>query len=93
VLLATRERELIADKVARELQMNLRRSPLEHAYYSGGVRYRLWVTPPNETVALPLVDGGSFDWLTKLTSNRRLVFVASGAGSQLIRLHSFLSSK
>ena len=30
-----------------------------------------------------LIDGGAFDWLRKLTSNRRLAFVASGMGSQL----------
>jgi hypothetical protein len=28
-------------------------------------------------------DGGAFDWLAKLTSNRRLVFTASALGSQL----------
>jgi hypothetical protein len=31
-----------------------------------------------------LIDGGAFDWLRKLTSNRRLTFVASGMGSQLV---------
>jgi len=30
-----------------------------------------------------LIDGGSFNWLRKLSSNRKLVFVASGLGSQL----------
>ena len=32
---------------------------------------------------LPLIDGGAFDWLCKLTSNNKLVFVASALGSQL----------
>ena len=32
---------------------------------------------------IPLIDGGAFDWLGKLTANRKLVFVASGMGSQL----------
>ena len=32
---------------------------------------------------VPLIDGGAFDWLGKLTANRKLVFVASGMGSQL----------
>ena len=32
---------------------------------------------------MPLIDGGAFDWLRKLTSNNKLVFVASGLGSQL----------
>jgi hypothetical protein len=35
---------------------------------------------------LPLVDGGAFDWVAKLGSNRRAVYVASGAGAQLIAL-------
>ncbi|MFZ5889594.1 MAG: hypothetical protein ACOY0T_00880 [Myxococcota bacterium] len=59
--------------------------PLEHAYYSGGLRYQIWVTAP-DGAPTPLIDGGAFDWLTKLASNRRAVFVATGAGSQLIAL-------
>jgi len=35
---------------------------------------------------VPLIDGGAFDWLAKLVSNRRAVYVATGAGSQLIAL-------
>ena len=61
----------------------IERKLLEHPYYSGGMRYMLWVTAPDGT-ALPLIDGGSFDWLARLTSNRRAVYVASGAGAQLI---------
>jgi hypothetical protein len=32
---------------------------------------------------IPLIDGGAFDWLGKLTSNHKLIFVASALGSQL----------
>jgi hypothetical protein len=32
---------------------------------------------------MPLIDGGSFDWLRKLTSSHELIFVASALGSQL----------
>ena len=32
---------------------------------------------------IPLIDGGAFDWLNKLASNHKLVFVASAIGSQL----------
>jgi hypothetical protein len=64
---------------------------LEHPY-SGGIRYQLWVTPPSEAEALPLIDGGSFDWLTKLAHNRRLVFIGSGAGSQLMPLRFRVNS-
>jgi hypothetical protein len=35
---------------------------------------------------VPLIDGGVFDWLAKLASNRRAVHVATGSGSQLIAL-------
>ncbi len=34
--------------------------------------------------ALPLADGGAFDWVAQLTSNRRHVFVASGLGTELV---------
>ena len=91
-LLCTPERQQVAERVGRELQMDVRLGPLEHAYYSGGVRYQIWVTPPTEAEALPLIDGGSFDWLTKLAHNRRLVFIASGAGAQLIPLRFALNS-
>jgi hypothetical protein len=36
-----------------------------------------------DTEDVPLIDGGAFDWVGRLASNRRLVFVASGMGSQL----------
>jgi hypothetical protein len=58
------------------------RASLDHAYYSGGVRYRLWVTLPSGE-ELPIGDGGAFDWVARLTANRRNVFVASGFGAQL----------
>jgi hypothetical protein len=32
---------------------------------------------------IPLIDGGAFNWLAKLASNRKLMFVASAIGSQL----------
>jgi trehalose-6-phosphatase len=38
----------------------------------------------NDGTEIPLVDGGAFDWLAKLTSNRRAVYIASGLGSQLV---------
>jgi hypothetical protein len=31
-----------------------------------------------------LADGGAFDWVGKLTSNRRHTFVASGLGTQRV---------
>ena len=33
---------------------------------------------------MPLIDGETFEWVAKLTSNRRAVFVASGLATQLL---------
>ena len=83
-VLATVERQHIAERVAQELG-GASIKPLEHAYYSGGLRYQIWVTAPDGT-AIPLIDGGTFDWLVKIASNRRAVYVATGVGAQLIAL-------
>lgn len=80
-ILASPERQRIGDDLADLLDADLQ--PLEHPYYSGGLRYRIWVTTPGGD-ELPLADGGTFDWLRQLSSNRRAVFVGSGLGSQLI---------
>jgi hypothetical protein len=82
-ILATPPRQALGERLAEQLDASL--GPLDHPYYSGGLRYRIWVTAPDGTEA-PLADGGSFDWLSRLASNRRAVFVASGLGSQLIAL-------
>jgi hypothetical protein len=88
-ILATPQRAAVADRIASALSATasgdtaIQRKLLEHVYYSGGMRYMVWVTPPDGS-ELPLIDGGSFDWLAKLTSNRRAVYVASGAGAQQI---------
>jgi len=82
-ILATPARRILGERLATLLGAEL--GTLEHPYYSGGLRYRLWVKAPDGTEA-PLGDGGTFDWLHRLASNRRAVFVASGLGSQLIAL-------
>ena len=76
-------REALGDRIAESLDATAVRKPLAHAYYSGGLRYQIWVTTPDGS-ELPLVDGGTFDWLATLAANRRAVFVASGTGAQLI---------
>ncbi len=81
-VLASPDRERIAERVCEQIQgVPVSRGVLEHRYYHG-LRFTLFVepTPPG---GFGLIDGGGFDWLTKLTSNARLVFVASGMGSQL----------
>lgn len=80
-VLTIAERRNVARRVAAEVGGRV--GDLVHPYYSGGLRYQLWVTGP-EGVAVPLIDGGAFDWVAKLAANRRAVFVATGAGAELI---------
>jgi hypothetical protein len=54
---------------------------LSHDYYDG-LRFMIGARCPSGE-DIPLVDGGAFDWLSKLTSNHKLIFVASALGSQL----------
>jgi hypothetical protein len=84
-VLARPDRAAVGDRIAGALGAIASRKVLDHAYYSGGLRYMLWVTAPEGT-EIPLVDGGTFDWLAQLTSNRRAIFVATGAGAQLVAL-------
>lgn len=84
-VLATPERVELGDRIAERLGSIAKRKTLQHAYYTGGLRYTLWVTLPDGR-QLPLADGGAFDWLAKLTSNRRAVYIASGMGTQIIAL-------
>lgn len=84
-LLATPARAALADRLAEALAGAAApcRKPLDHPYYSAGLRYLIWVTAPDGS-QVPLIDGGAFDWLTRLAANRRAVYVASGTGAQLI---------
>lgn len=85
-LLATPARAALADRIAASLDgVAVHRKPLDHPYYSAGLRYMLWVTARDGT-EIPLIDGGAFDWLAQLSANRRAVYVATGAGAQLIAL-------
>ena len=49
------------------------------------VRFMLFVRASNGD-EMPIADGGSFDWIVKLTSRRGLALVCSGMGAQLIPL-------
>ncbi len=82
-ILVSAQRQQLGRRIADLLDADVQ--PLEHPYYSGGLRYRIWVSTP-DGAELPLADGGTFDWLDQLSSNRRAVFVGSGLGSQLIAL-------
>lgn len=61
------------------------RALLNHPYYNKGLRFQI-TARSSEGIEVPLIDGGAFDWVAKLTSNRRAVYIASGLGSQLVPL-------
>lgn len=84
-ILATQERAEVGDRLAAGVAAHVptARRALDHRYYSGGLRFMLWVTAPDGS-EVPLGDGGAFDWMAQLTADHRAVFVASGLGSQLI---------
>ena len=84
-VLASPEWAAVGDRIAARVRgPDVRRSVLEHRYYHG-IRFRIDAPrAPGELV--PLIDGGAFDWVGRLASNRRLTFVASGMGSQLVAL-------
>ena len=84
-VLTTPEHSAIGARVVARLGPIATQQTLEHPYYSGGLRFQIWVTSPEGT-SMPLIDGGTFDWLVKLTSNRRAVFVATGAGAERMAL-------
>jgi hypothetical protein len=84
-ILATADKQALGDRIAEGLGGQAVQRPLDHPYYSGGLRYMLWATA-TDGAELLLVDGGSFDWVAKLGSDRRAVYVASGAGAQVMAL-------
>ncbi|WAS91987.1 hypothetical protein [Nannocystis punicea] len=85
-LLATAARSAVADRIAEQLApvVDIVRGPLDHPYYDG-LRFMIDLSAPDGSV-IPIADGGAFDWVARLTANRRQVFVASGLGTQLVVL-------
>lgn len=81
-LLATPERSHLAQRIAAGIpEIPAAFETLDHKYYDG-LRFMLDAGTPDGS-AVPLIDGGAFDWLRQLTANDRMVYVASGMGSQL----------
>jgi len=80
-VLARPDRSHVAERIAAAVGGAVK--PLDHAYYSAGLRYMLWVTA-KDGGEVPLCDGGAFDWVATLTSNPRNVYVATRMGAQLI---------
>ena len=84
-ILTTPEREALGARVSEQLGGLATRKLLQHPYYSGGLRFQIWVTD-RDGATLPLIDGGVFDWLATLSANRRAVYVATGVGAQLMAI-------
>lgn len=82
-LLATEQRQPLAHRIASTLaDVKVIHEPLTHTYYDG-LRFMI-NAGATAGERIPLIDGGAFDWVAKLASNRKLVFVASGVGSQIL---------
>jgi hypothetical protein len=88
-ILVTPERRALGERIASGVGGPVLIETLTHDYYDG-LRFMISARSASGE-HLPLIDGGAFDWLRKLTSNNKLVFVASALGSQLAaylyRLH------
>jgi hypothetical protein len=81
-ILATPERKALGERIASAVRGTaVVFETLLHDYYDG-LRFMISARAPGGE-QMPLIDGGAFDWLRKLTSNNKLVFVASALGSQL----------
>jgi hypothetical protein len=81
VAIATRVKVALAQALP---DARLDEGALDSGYYDG-VRVLLGATS-KEGAPVNLADTGLFDWVAKLTSNRRHRFVASGLGLQLVPL-------
>jgi hypothetical protein len=82
-VLSSPARAGLADRITATVHnASVSREAFDHPYYDG-LRFMINARGPRGD-DLFLIDGGAFDWLGRLTSNRRLAFVASGMGSQLV---------
>jgi hypothetical protein len=81
-ILATPERQALGERIASNVRgPAVAFETLAHDYYDG-LRFMISARSADGE-HMPLIDGGTFDWLRKLTSNNKLVFIASGFGAQL----------
>ncbi|MEZ4384519.1 MAG: hypothetical protein R3A79_24535 [Nannocystaceae bacterium] len=87
VVHATAETATLGDRVAAALRerapvIAVERAELDSPYYAG-LRVLFGAARPDGAFA-PIVDVGRFDWLAALAANRKLRYVASGCGLQLL---------
>lgn len=85
-LLTREDKAALGDRIVARLgETAIARALLDHPYYNQGLRFQV-AARSSDGLEVPLIDGGAFDWVARLTSNRRAVYVASGFGSQLAPL-------
>ena len=83
-VLATEECAALGDRIVAMIAgPPASRAVLDHPYYNKGLRFQI-AARSSDGDEVPLVDGGAFDWVARLASNRKAVYVASGLGSQLV---------
>jgi hypothetical protein len=81
-ILTTPERALLGRRIAAAVGEPVVLETLDHDYYDG---LRFMISACSTTgESIPLIDGGAFNWLAKLTANHKIVFVASALGAQLL---------
>jgi hypothetical protein len=84
-LLAAPDKAELGDRILAKIgQSSAVRAQLDHPYYDG-LRFQI-AARSIDGLHIPLIDGGNFDWLARVVSNRRAVYVSSGLGSQLVSL-------
>jgi len=84
-VLASETKAALGDRIAEKVgRPRIARGVLDHQYYDG-LRFQI-AARSTDGVDVPLIDGGAFDWVARLASNNKAVFVATGAGSQLVPL-------
>lgn len=79
--------DVLGERVAArlgEMGFSIQREPLESPYYEG-LRV-LFNVRTAEGELVPVGDVGRFDWVARLTTNRRMRMVAAGFGLQLLPL-------
>src|SRR5690606_12895337 len=82
---ATAAKQRLAERLVHQLGAMAELHPLEHPYYSGGLRFQIWVRP-TQGPAVPLFDGVAFEWVVRMPSGRRAFSAATGTGAQLLAL-------
>jgi hypothetical protein len=81
-ILATPARAALGQRIGAAVDEPVTSETLDHDYYDG---LRFMISARSTAgESIPLIDGGAFNWLEKLTANQKIVYVASAVGAQLM---------